>query len=459
MKIDQSNTDLIAKISISIEPSDYLPKYKVELNKVKSKVSLKGFRQGKTPDHVVSKMYGEQVLADVLNKSFQQSLEHHIADNKIVYVCQPMMSEDQEQIELNPSDKERVYSMDYEVGLVDNLDIKGISPEDTYVRYKIETNDEEVATELNALAKQLGGYSNVDSAVEEFDKITVSAVELEDGSAKKDGWQSSFDIYISSIPDEEMKTLFIGKNLKDTVDAPISKLTRMDIDKIRKEWLGVEADDERVIGDEFRYTIETIERHLPAELDDEKISITFGEHGLNTLDELKTRLKENLSAKNEDSTIGKLYQDLHKRINEESTLSFSDSFVKRWLKESEQMEDTKIEEIFEDFKKDLKWTIIQGELQNKYNVKLDYKEVDDFLRQKANDFMGQFGYYDNSIFEKVYNKLIADKKEVYNAQNVILNSKIFSSIIKDITQIEESITLESFNKMLQPEQSETETVG
>ena len=459
MKVEQTTKDLISTINITIEPADYLPKYKSELQKVKSKVSLKGFRQGKTPDHVVAKMYGESVLGDILNKSFQDALENYIEDNNINYVCQPMLSESQEQIELVPSDKEREYIMSYDIGIVENLDIKGITPQDTYTSYVIEIADEDVATELKGLAKQLGDYQIVQGPIEDFDKISLSAVETENGEDKKDGWQSSFDLFISSIPEQETKDLFINKNVGDHIVTSIGKLSRMDAQKIRREFLQVEEDDNRAIGEEFRFTIETIERHMPAELTDEKIAEMYGQYGVNSVAELQDRIKENLQARNVDATTGKLFQDMHKRILEESTLNFSDDYVKRWLKEAEQMDDTKVDEVIEDFKKDLKWTVLQKDLMKLYNVTLEYKEIEDFLKHKAGEFMQQFGYYDNTIFEKILSRYLSDKKEVFNAQNAILNSKIFSNIEKNITKIEETIALETFNKMLQPEQIETETVS
>ncbi|HMP30573.1 MAG TPA: hypothetical protein PKD85_13290, partial [Saprospiraceae bacterium] len=223
--------------------------------------------------------------------------------------------------------------------------------------------------------------------------------------------------------------------------------------------LQVEEDDDRAIGEEFRFTIETIERHMPAELTDEKIAEMYGQYGVNSVAELQDRIKENLQARNVDATTGKLFQDMHKRILEESTLNFSDDYVKRWLKEAEQMDDTKVDEVIEDFKKDLKWTVLQKDLMKLYNVTLEYKEIEDFLKHKAGEFMQQFGYYDNTIFEKILSRYLSDKKEVFNAQNAILNSKIFSNIEKNITKIEETIALETFNKMLQPEQIETETVS
>jgi trigger factor len=459
MNINQSTQDLITTITVSIEPSDYLPPYKSELAKLKSKVSLKGFRQGKTPDHVISKMYGESVLADVLNKSFQSALEGHINQNNLIYVCQPILAKDQEQIEIKPSDKEAVYTMSYEIGTVGELHIGGIGSENTYTKYAIEVSDQDIESELTAISKQMGDYQIVDSAVKEFDRVILSAVEMEEGVIKKDGWQSSFDIYVSSIPDIETKNSFTGKNKGESVICEIAKITRMDKDKIRKELLKVDEDDSREIGDIFHFTIETIERHTPAEITDEKIEEYYGEYEIKTVDDLKTRLKENLSSRNADSAIGNLYQEMHKNINENSVVTFSDEFVKRWLKESESMDDVKIEEIIDDLKKDLKWNVIQQELQKRYQVSLDYKEVDDYLRYKASEFMERFGYYDPAIFDRVYKKFLSDKKEVFNAQNAIVNNKIFKAIEKDVTIVEESITLEAFNKLLQPEQTATETVS
>ena len=459
MNIDHSTHDLITTVRISLEPSDYLPKYKSELSKLKSKVALKGFRKGKTPDHVVSKMYGESVLAEVLNKDFQNALESYIADNKFKYVCQPILSKDQEHIDLSPANNQKVYTMSYDLGTVGEMNIEGVDKSSSYKKYKIEVEDSDLESEMNALANQLGGYALVEGPVEGFDRITLSAVELENGDLKKDGWQSSFDIYVSSIPDEGTKEQFVGKKSGDSVDGPISKITRMDAEKIRKELLQVEADDDREIGEDFRFTIEQIERHQPAILTDEKVEEVYGQYDIHTLEELKNRITENLSQKNIDTSLGNLYQQMHKHINENSTVTFSEEFVKRWLKETESLDDVKIEEIISDLKKDLKWNVIQQYLQEKYQITLEYKEVDDYLKYKASEFMEKFGYYDQSIFERVYQKFASDKKEVFNAQNAILNNKIFVALEQDVTVIEENISMEAFNKLGQTEQTTTESVS
>jgi trigger factor len=457
MKADHSSAQQIVKINIHLEPEDYLTKYKAELQKVKNKVSLKGFRQGKTPDHVVAKMYGENVMSDILNNSFSKTLDEYITENKIEYVCQPLIAEGQEMIEIDLADKTKVYTMSYEVGEISKLDIAGISSKDSYTSYAIQPDPADIAKKLDELAVSLGTFEPVADNALETDKIEVSAVELEHGMIKKDGWQSSFDFHLSSIPEEEQRSKFIGLQKGDHIQATLSSLTRMSPENIRKEWL--QADDEREIGDDFQITVETVLRKTPVELTDEKVKELYETYDINTIADLRARYEDNASHSAKMASVSKLYDDMYQRISNDSVLEYSDTFAKRWLKESEQMDDAKVEDIYEDFKKDLKWSIIQRELQQKYQVQLNNQEINNYFHQKAEEFMQQFGFFDQGIFDKVVDRMKKDKNEYYKATNILLSNKIFENVEKEITKVEESITESAFKALTAPKQTEEEVVS
>ncbi|MBK8390743.1 MAG: trigger factor family protein [Saprospiraceae bacterium] len=66
--------EMISKFTVTLEPSDYREAFKANINKMKGKANLKGFRAGKTPDHVVLKMYGENVLLRFLIECFLKTI-------------------------------------------------------------------------------------------------------------------------------------------------------------------------------------------------------------------------------------------------------------------------------------------------------------------------------------------------------------------------------------------------
>jgi len=461
MNIEKIDTGhLVSKITFTLQPEDYYPLYSNELKKLKGRVSLKGFRQGKTPDHVVAKMYGEQVLADVINNLMAKNLDQYIKDHDINVVCQPLVSENQELLALRPSDKTAEYDFSYDIGMYEPINLIGVSPTDSYPFYKIDVKDTDLETELNKLSESMGSIEPVELPIAEFDEVEVSAIELNhDNTPKKDGWQSNFDFHISSIRSEDIKNDLLGKEKGYKFIAPLNDLTSMSEQMIREQWLSVEKDDNREIDLNFEITIESILRKMPLELNDEAVAGKFAQHNIDTLDQLKDRLKENKEYEVNSRATGKMFDEFHNRIFNETKVEFSADFVKRWLLVSEKLEADKIEEMFEGFEKDLKWSLIQNELQKKYNVTLSAAEVDSYFRYKGEEFMQQFGYFDESILQKVIARYKEDQNEVYRANNLLISNKIFAEVEKSIVKVEEEVSLEEFNKLTAPKQSELESVS
>ncbi|HOY11838.1 MAG TPA: trigger factor [Saprospiraceae bacterium] len=460
MIIDRSEIgEMISKFTVTLEPSDYRDAFKANINKMKGKANLKGFRAGKTPDHVIMKMYGENVLAEVLDRMFSEKLFSYLAENKIPFICQPLPAQESEHISLRPSDKEATYTYSYEVGTRNELEIQGINPEDSYTYYEITANENAVDDRIAELENAYGAMEVVDSPIEANDKVNVSAIELDENNApKKDGWQSAFELPIFSIK-EEHQADFIGKAKGDKIVVNLFELTFRDANTVRKDFLEVEEDDAREIGQVFELTVEEVLRKVPAKLDDDKIKDLFGQNGIETMEQLRDILSKNASGEMEQKSVGKLFDDIYTRITEETKLVYSDTFVKRWLREYENLADDKIEEMFEGFKKDLKWSIIQNELQERFKVKVTKQELDQYLMSKADNFMQQFGFFDQGIFDKVLKRMKDDQNEVYKASNIILSNKIFSEVEQIITKVPQQISLQAFEEMTAPQQVAEEVVS
>jgi trigger factor len=57
-------------------------------------------------------------------------------------------------------------------------------------------------------------------------------------------------------------------------------------------------------------------------------------------------------------------------------VEFPDEFLKRWLKATnENLSDAEVEEGYEDFKKNLKWTLIENKIITDNDLQIKYEEV------------------------------------------------------------------------------------
>lgn len=457
MNISRSEVgDMVSKVSITLEPSDYRQAFKNSLKNVKAKANLKGFRAGHVPDHVVMKMYGENALAEILDRMFSEKIHNYLNENKVPYICQPLPAEGQSSILLNPTNAEASYTFEYEVGTRNELDIKGINADDTYETYTISGSEEVVEERVKELEHAYGTMDIVSEPILVNDKIDVSAAELnEEGSPKKDGWHAAFELDVFSVKEEEQDK-FVGLKQGDKVVVNINEFSFRDAANVRKNLLQVDEDDERPINDQFELTIEAVKRKTPIVLDDEKVKELFGQNDVDSVEKLREILGRNAQHEHADKVRGLLFDSIYKRMYNETELTYSDTFVKRWLKEYERLSEDKIEEMFESFKKDLKWSIIQNEMQNRLNIEVTNSEVDQYLMSKADSFMQQFGFFDQGIFDKVLNRMKDDKNEVYKASNIILSNKLFSEIEKVIQKEIKEISLKEFEALKVEEVAEVE---
>ena len=90
---------LNATLTGTIEKTDYQTLFKEELKKVGKQASFKGFRKGKTPASFLKKMYGKQVLSQVVNDILAEELQNFFTNDEREFVGQPIPNEAQTPIE------------------------------------------------------------------------------------------------------------------------------------------------------------------------------------------------------------------------------------------------------------------------------------------------------------------------------------------------------------------------
>ena len=128
--------DLNIKLSLKLTKEDYEPKFKSELNKMKGKANMKGFRKGKTPVGLLKKMYGKSVFVEVINQMVQDEIFGYIKSNEIVNLGQPIPSDDQPELDFdvnNMSDME----FNFDLGLSPKFELKGLDSSSAFELYKV----------------------------------------------------------------------------------------------------------------------------------------------------------------------------------------------------------------------------------------------------------------------------------------------------------------------------------
>ena len=155
MKINQSELkDLMAVVTLTIEPADYQDEVTKQLKQVRQKAQMPGFRPGMVPAGLVKKMYGKGVLADVLNKLVGENLQKHIEDNKLQILGDPMPNAEQGNVDL---DHEDTFTFAFDIAVAPEFDAK-LNGKNKLPMYTIEATDEMVNKQVEAYASRFGEY-------------------------------------------------------------------------------------------------------------------------------------------------------------------------------------------------------------------------------------------------------------------------------------------------------------
>lgn len=159
MQINQSEIkDLMAVVTLTIEPADYQEEVAKQLKQMRQKAQMPGFRPGMVPAGLVKKMYGKGVLADVLNKLVGENLQKHIEDNKLAILGDPLPNKEQGNIDL---DKEDTFTFAFDIAVTPEFDAK-LTAKNKLPEYTIEATKEMVDKQIEAYTSRFGEYIQED---------------------------------------------------------------------------------------------------------------------------------------------------------------------------------------------------------------------------------------------------------------------------------------------------------
>lgn len=228
MQINQSELkDLMAVVTLTIEPADYQDEVAKQLKQVRQKAQMPGFRPGMVPAGLVKKMYGKGVLADVLNKLVGENLQKHIEDNKLQILGDPMPNAEQGNVDL---DHEDTFTFAFDIAVAPEFDAK-LNGKNKLPMYTIEPTEEMINKQVEAYTNRYGEYIPEDKEKGTKAEVKPCAVDAElfakvyGADAPKDeaGFRAKVKEDIVRSLAEESKYRF-GIDVKDAVMKKMEKV-------------------------------------------------------------------------------------------------------------------------------------------------------------------------------------------------------------------------------------------
>jgi len=450
MNIDfNKNDSQVGTLTVNIAKSDYIDQFDEEIRKQRKNAHLKGFRKGKTPVGYVKKLYGDQVLANLVNDKAVSSIYDYLKENKIDTILDPILAENQDIQEMSYKNL-KDFTFTFEVALSPEFEIGGITASDEFTRYNVLPSDKELKDNLERVAEQLGENITIKEDIQEKDIITLMAdVLLTDEEGLTEPIEAEIKVLISDTT-AAFQEMALKSKLNDEMTVKMSDLEAKDEAFVRKYYLKLEADDLRSFDDEIKASITNVERMQPMEVGEALYKKMFPQDDLKTEEEVLTRLREQATEEHLSMSSNVLYRSVMEQMMENTQIEMPDDFLMQWAKRAQVLKEGADEEKFLDYlKNDIKWNLIKGKLIKKYEIKVDEEEIYDRAKEQVKGYFGYKVTNDDPYIDMIAKNLMDDKEQRTKLWDETVTLKMYKAVEADLNIVIEEKTVEDFYKIVE----------
>ena len=445
------------------------------LKKESKKVSIKGFRKGKTPVSAVRKLMGNQVLGPLLDRRIQEELFGYIEENKIKLIFSPLPDEE-EKVEQISATSIRDLKLSYDLGLEPEFELK--MPEESFTLYALDTDKEFIDEQVDSLRKQRGETHDVEEGeIGENDILKVTIKEV-DGDLTNDT-----TLYIDSLSDG-VKEQLVGRSIGDhiTVD-DLTTVEKNGTEESVKKYLldfngkpedsdddedmeDIEVDDVDSLeeadeaekdfdnkksaakstkvdlgGKSFTITVNGLSRLSPAELN-EAFFIQFDPTGEVTNEEqLRERLAQNASEGFNNQGISMVNFEIQKALVEGQDFDVPTTLMQKMSKDDGSERD------FALFERSVRWMLIRNKISEDKQIELEYEDVRAEALQNLLRMLGgqRPDFLTDEFLDNYIQNMLKDEKQREELSSNALEKKVMNAVREDVTLVEERLSVDAFN--------------
>ena len=310
MKVTVEDKSSVKKIlHIEVPQEDVVQELDKAYTQLKKTAKVKGFRPGKAPRSVLTRLYGKDVNADVTGKLIQAGFLEALKETELKIVGSPKVDP--------PELKDQTpYAFDAEVEIrpeIADIEFKGLALNKT----KYDMSESEVELQLKMLRKNLAKKEKI----EEDRPIKLDDVAVID----YEGFKGGEPFEPTKKTDNFIIKIGAGQIVKDLDDGIIG----MKVDD-EKEIDVTFPDDyfkEELVGQKvlFKVKLNEIREEILPELDDDfakSISDNF-----DSLESLKAEIRKNLLAGYDKRTEQEMNEQIFKQLLEQTEFEVPDTMV------------------------------------------------------------------------------------------------------------------------------------
>ena len=424
MNITQEKVDALnAVVTIKVGPEDYQTKVDDAVKKAQRQASMPGFRPGKVPVGLIKKMYGKSVLVDELNKLLNDSIHQYIVENKIEILGNPLPKVDDAQVDW---ENQTEFTFNYELGLAPQFEVE-ISDKFSFDYPVVKIDDALIDKYLADVKRNYGKPSNPELASEK-DVLYIDINELDaDGNIVAGGIFKSTSIGLDRIKNESAQKKLIGAKKEDKIIINCNELYATPIDLGIA--LGIEKEVAETLNCNLQVTVRNIARLEDAELNQELFDKIYGEGKINSEEEFRNKIKEELGLMFVQDQDRKLYTEIENALIEKYNPQLPEGFLKRWLITVNEKPITmdQVSAEFDNYARAMKWKLIENKIVKNFQIAVTADEAKTEAAQFIRSQYARYGQVpkDEEI-EKITQSLLSKEQEAQKIYENIYSKKILN---------------------------------
>jgi trigger factor len=391
MNITQEKiNDLNAVVKIKIAPEDYTEKVEKVIKDQAKKATIPGFRKGMVPASHIKRTHGKSILVEEINNMLSETLNKYLTENKVEILGQPLpVMDNSKEFKWDNTDE---FEFDYEIGLAPAVDIS-ITEKDKFTQYIVKADEETLASRIKNIRRSYGKMTNPEVS-EADDVLYADLAQLDgDGSIIEGGIAATGSIRLDAVKDKKILKTLIGLKKDDVVELDVQKAFDKNEGIIAKI-LNISEEDAKNVDAKFQVTVKNVNRLEESDLNQEFFDKIFGEGVVTDEAGFTAKITEEVESMFKQDADRKLQNDMYTQLVDGINIELPDEFLRKWLKATnEKLTDEELAEGYDDFAKNLKWTLIENKLIKDNNIKIEYADVFQTAKQRLD---AQFRMYSPS---------------------------------------------------------------
>lgn len=436
MNITRENIDTLnAVVKVEIAKEDYSNKVEKILLDYRKTANIPGFRKGHVPMGMVKKQYGKAVLVDEVNKLLQDALNKYLTEEKLDVLGQPL-PKPQDAIDWDSEE----FSFEFELGLTPEFDVN-LNFKKSITHYTIVADKKMIDEQVERIQKQYGKLISQDVVAK--DSEITGTFENEEKEIN-----NTVSLTLDKFKGKATEKKFVGAKVGDIISLKTKGLYDDEHELMHALKLG--HDDVHGLDIEVTFTITEINKRELAGLDQDLFDKLFGKGVVNTVTELKTKIKEDAEKQFVQQADQKLLNDVTEFLVDNTKFELPVEFLQKWMQTAGEkpLDETQAKEEYEKSEKSLRYQLIEGKLITENNIQITLDDIKGHARQMVRAQMAQFGQLDPSDKEldDIVARILSNNDEARRISEQLVSQKLLQ-LYKEKANIKaKEVTYENFVK-------------